>query len=63
MLNSQLVEVLTFEVVAILCGTLGLVQLCFGSIAILASIFVGEQINFLVQENLRTAKVAGAMAL
>ena len=55
MLNNQPVEVLTFEVVPILCGTLGLVLLCFGSIAILASIFAGEQINFLVQENPRTA--------
>jgi hypothetical protein len=63
LLNSQPVEVLIYEVVAILCGTLGLVQMCFGSIAILASIFTGGQINFLVQENPRTAMVAGTMAL
>ena len=63
MLNSQPVEVLIFEVAVFLCGTLGLVQLCFGSIAIIASIFAWEQINFVVQENPRTAKDAGARAL
>lgn len=61
--NNQPIIVFTFAVVIILCGTLGLVLLCFGSIAIPASIFAGEQINFLGQENPRTALVAGAVAV
>ncbi len=61
--NNQPIVVFAVALATILCGTLGLVLLCFGSIAIPASIFAGEQINFLGQENPRTALVAGAVTM
>ncbi len=61
--NNQPIVVFTFAVVTILCGSLVLVLLSFGTIAIPASIFAGEKIDFLGQENPRTALVAGAVAM
>lgn len=47
----------------ILCGTLGLVMVCFGMIAIPASIYAADQINFLGQEEPQAALVAGAVGV
>ena len=52
--------VFAVAIVSILCGTLGLVLLCFGTIAIPASIYAADQINFLGQENPQNALYAGA---
>ncbi len=61
--NNQPIVVFAVALVTILCGTLGLVLLCFGTIAIPASIFAGEQINFLGQQNPRTALVTGTVVM
>lgn len=52
--------VFAVAIVSIICGTLGLVLLCFGTIAIPASIYAADQINFLGQENPQNALYAGA---
>ena len=52
--------VFAVAIVSILCGTLGLVLLCFGTITIPASIYAADQINFLGQENPQNALYAGA---
>ncbi len=41
--NNQPIVVFAVALVTILCGTLGLVLLCFGTIAIPASIFAGDR--------------------
>ena len=61
--QEQPVVVFAVAILSILCGTLGLVLLCFGTIAVPASIYAADQINFLGQENPQTALYAGAAGL
>jgi len=54
---------LTVAVFSILCGTLGLAMVCFGTIAVPASYFAEDQINFLGGYDAQAAMTAGLAAL
>lgn len=63
MKQDRPIVVFTIATVTILCGTLGIVMVCFGMIAIPASIYAADQINFLGQEEPQAALVAGAVGV
>lgn len=63
MKQDRPIAVFLVATVTILCGTLGLVMVCFGMIAIPASIYAADQINFLGQEEPQAALVAGAVGV
>lgn len=54
---------LTVAIISILCGTLGLMMVCFGSITVPTSYFAEDQINFLGGYDAQTALTAGLAAL
>lgn len=61
--NNQTYISLTIAVISILCGALGLMMVCFGTISVPTSYFAGDQINFLGGYDAQTALTAGLAAL
>ena len=61
--NNKPIISLTVAVISILCGTLGLAMVCFGTIAVPASYFAEDQINFLGGYDAQAAMTAGLTAL